>query len=131
MTRLAALALIAVFAAGCGGRPATATPTAGAPTVRPTPTATATSGLADNELLVTRDDYGDDWPLTVDEGILSCERGSAVVFTTDGRRYAVNGTAMTLNLGADLDPIWAPDPAGVTPKMNIGPLIGDGLELCD
>jgi hypothetical protein len=82
---------------------------------------------------VRAEDFGDSWPLTVSEGRLACERGMAVVFTDpSGNRYAVNGMAMTWDLGADIDPIWRdnpnPDLGGL--KVNIGPLIDRGLDLC-
>lgn len=79
---------------------------------------------------VSREDFGDDWPLTVDEGVLACVPAFAVVFTAGGETYAVNGQAATQGY-ADIDPIWADDPDGLAPKKNIGPLIDRGLELCE
>jgi hypothetical protein len=78
---------------------------------------------------ITRADYGDEWPLTVESGTLSCQPGGAIVFTAeDGTAYGVNGLAADF---AEIDSIWADNPSGVTPKLNIGPLIEDGQELCD
>jgi hypothetical protein len=58
---------------------------------------------------VSRADFGDAWPLTVDEGELSCDQtGSsrgAVVFEAGGTRYGLNGTATRRGYPA-IDPIW-------------------------
>ena len=76
---------------------------------------------------ITRAGYGDEWPLTVDSGVLSCQQGTAVVFTApDGTAYGVNGMAADYE---EIEPIWAADPTGVAPKKNIGPLIDDGLDI--
>lgn len=79
---------------------------------------------------VSRADFGDDWPLTVDTGELRCEGASAVVFVVDGTEYGVNGSALSAGY-PEIDPIWADDPSGNAPKMDIGPLIQAGLELCE
>lgn len=80
---------------------------------------------------VAASNYGDDWPLTVDGGRLWCKQPGAVTFVApDGTVYAVNGTAKDFNRGADIAPIWADDPDVEGLKMDIGPLIEDGLELC-
>jgi hypothetical protein len=84
---------------------------------------------ASSSLDVSRADFGDEWPLTVGSGTLSCD-GDAVTFTTGGTTYGVNGTARTLNEWPDIDPIWAKDPSGLAPKKDIGPLIDRGLDLC-
>jgi len=93
-----------------------------------------TSSTAANAQQVSSADYGADWPLTVDSGTLRCEGAGAVTFTADGTTYWVNGTAGGLadeNGWADIEAIWADDPSGDAPKISIGPLIDDGLKLCD
>ncbi len=101
-------------------------------TARPTST---TREVASNEQVVTRSDFGDEWPLTVDSGVLRCEEGSAVVFKddADGTVYAVNGMAQTWDLGVDIEEIWADDPDIPEPefRINIGPLLDAGLDLCE
>lgn len=88
---------------------------------------------AEGPLEVSRSDFGDDWPLTVERGTLACEEPSAVIFTTGGTTYAVNGMASGLadqrGWEAEIDPIWAEGEAA--PRKNIGPLIDRGLELCE
>lgn len=79
--------------------------------------------------LVTRAQFGDRWPLTVDSGVLRCEAGHAVVFTApSGRDYGVNGAAGNY---PDISPIWADSGVDYAPKKDIGPLIQAGLALCD
>lgn len=78
---------------------------------------------------VNEADYGGDWPFTVSSGRLRCESGSAVVFATGGNEYAVNGAASSQGY-PDIDPIWRDNPDIPGTKVNISPLIDDGLELC-
>ena len=94
-------------------------------------TACGGTGSGDGDgVTVSRSEYGDSWPLTVDSGTLRCEPPSAVVFKVDGTDYGVNGMAKT-NGYADIAPIWAADPSGNAPKKNIAALIQRGLELCN
>jgi hypothetical protein len=93
------------------------------------------SQTASNERAISRTDYGDDWPLTVESGTLRCDEPGAVTFTSDdnGTTYWVNGTAGDMadsNGWQDIRPIWADDPANPGLKISIGPLIDDGLALC-
>ncbi|HEX2296249.1 MAG TPA: DUF2511 domain-containing protein [Actinomycetota bacterium] len=87
--------------------------------------------LAPNEALMTRADYGKDWPLTVDEGIVSCEGAGEVYFEAEGTTYAVNGLALGRYRGPQIDRIWAADPEIKGLKIDIGPIIDTGLELCE
>lgn len=88
---------------------------------------------------VTRADFGDAWPLTVEAGTLQL-RGKSVVFLTDRKVYAVNGTAkadrhwiLDQPRYVPIDEIWAdaPNPPGLDLrfKVNMGPLIKAGLAL--
>ena len=87
--------------------------------------------LAPNEALMTSDELGEDWPLTVDEGIVRCEGAGEVYFEADGTTYAVNGTARGASDAPEIDQIWADDPEIKGLKINIGPIIDRGLELCE
>jgi hypothetical protein len=87
-------------------------------------------GSGRNSVAVKRSDFGDDWPLTVEQGTLRCE-GDAVTFNDGETVYAVNGTAKTRKSGVDIDPIWADNPDIPGTKRNIGVLIDRGLELCE
>lgn len=70
---------------------------------------------------VSRAELGDKWPLTVDEGLLTCDKKGAlrvIVFFEGkdgrGRMYAVNGAARThfKNVEMEIGPIWKPQPEG-------------------
>ena len=87
-------------------------------------------------------DYGSEWPLTVSEATLHCERPGTdsslgmVWVEHNGFAYPINGTALSLLEDRrpelrirDIKSIWS---IGGSPgsRVNIGPLIDDGLELC-
>ena len=77
---------------------------------------------------VSRQQLGDEWPFTVDDGIIQAEAGVSVTFKARGDVYAVNGLAKGQGF-KDIEPIWADDPeTGL--KKNIGPIIDRGLALC-
>lgn len=93
---------------------------------------------------ITREQFGEEWPFTVESGVLGCGavEGSpgvgSVVFEADGSGgtfYAINGTAKGL---ADeqgwhpLEEIWADDPATAQygGKVSIEPIIELGLSTC-
>lgn len=84
---------------------------------------------------VSRNDYGKNWPLTVESGTLDCEGSDGIgeaTITVDGTTYALNGLAKQNPDNADVRPIWADDPElGQGSKKDIGVLIDDALELCD
>lgn len=91
-------------------------------------------GNGDSDKEVSRDDYGAEWPLTVDSGTLECKGSGGVgeaTITVDGTKYALNGIAKGNDAYADIRPIWAdsPDFAGV--KQDISVLIEDALPLCE
>jgi hypothetical protein len=86
---------------------------------------------------VKESDFGDKWPLTVSEGVVRCyndHKLQVVTFETSGQVYAVNGTAMSKGLPR-IHEIWRPDPRPEFAKMglrvNIGPILDLGLELCE
>lgn len=84
----------------------------------------------DSRQVISADDYGKRWPLTVPKGSLRCEQPELVIFTDpDGNDWAVNGAAATEGYD-EIDPIWADNPDIKGTKKNIGPLIKDGLTLC-
>lgn len=78
---------------------------------------------------MNRSDWGNDWPLTVAAGVVSCRDG-AVTFRAAGVTYAVNGTARMLHRGADIVRIWRRNPAIPGSRIDISPIIDRGLELC-
>lgn len=107
--------LFAVVAlAGCGGD-----------------TGSDPAAAASNEALMSADELGDDWPLTVDEGIVRCEGAGEVYFEAAGKTYAVNGMAIGMSDLPEIDPIWADDPEREGLKISVHPIIDRGLSLCD
>ena len=86
-------------------------------------------GGGNDTLDVSRDDYGDAWPLTVDGGTLSCDSSQVVFTDPDGNDYGVNGAAVSAG-HPEIDPIWADNPDIDGAKVVITPLVNDGLDLC-
>lgn len=79
---------------------------------------------------VSRQDLGDDWPLTVESGELRCE-GGAVTIESDGTVFYLNGTAKGRGLGEDPAAIWADDETNqMDLKKSLAPLLLMGLDLC-
>ena len=81
-------------------------------------------------------DYGDFWPFTVRSGTLNCDGPGWVTLETGGETYALNGLASgraAREGWRDLNEIWANDAdvAGFGIKKSMGPLIDDGLALCN
>jgi hypothetical protein len=104
-----------------------------APSQSGSPTTTG-SGLSASEAKITKQEFGDKWPFTVDEGILACKGTSSfgeVTFTANGKTYAVNGAARGTKKYIPADEIWADNPSPLGgPKKDIGPIIERGLKLC-
>lgn len=84
-----------------------------------------------NTIKLKEADYKE-WPLTVSEGVLSCEKPLRVVFTTpSGEKYGLNGPAIIKypNIHEiSKDVIWD---HGHNTKMSSPEFIKIGLELCD
>lgn len=118
--------------AGAAAAGAGAGAAAGAPAeASSTPAPTAESGAPGAQ--VSRAEFGDDWPLTVEEGVLACLPGSRIVLFAEGNVYAVNGLArgnMEANGWRDIEEIWADAPGDLGLKKDIGPLIQRGQALC-
>lgn len=85
--------------------------------------------------LVRRSDLGDEWPLTVDEAMVHCDR-DAVYLTVNEKVYWINGLAAAY-LRANgveahkVDEIWATSGTWYAPRKNIGPLINLGRSICN
>ncbi|MDW5609258.1 hypothetical protein [Mycolicibacterium sp. D5.8-2] len=84
--------------------------------------------------LVSEATWVGEWPLTVPEAVLGCvpvgpAAMPAVTLTVGDVVYGVNGTARRTYPG--IEPIWKPDPEIPGARVNIGPMIGKGLRICD
>lgn len=110
-----------------------------------------------NEKKISKSDLKDKWPLTETEGTLKCvqfeiegvnpELSKGVLIEIKGIDYALNGTAKTWSdkYGySDIEEIWSDNlklkndlmKLGVsekdaTSKISIGPLIEEGIKLCE
>lgn len=98
--------------------------------------------------VVHQKDYGSAWPLTVTAGDLQCELVSiekagrsrpSVTFTPvgGGKRYAVNGAAVSLGRGLPIDELVRKENKGALGNgqalllpASVQPLIDRGLKLC-
>lgn len=78
---------------------------------------------------VSRDDYGSAWPLTVNGGVLACEPGDVATFTVNGHSYELDPRATPESVSSGFERIWAKDQASV--RLDLSPLVGDALALCD
>lgn len=99
----------------------------------------ATETIPPGTVRITRSEFGERWPFTVDEGVLAFRQTGrlkngdpvgAVTFTANGKTYGVNGIARGKASGhADIEEILADDPAVPGLKKNISPIIERGLKL--
>jgi len=79
---------------------------------------------------VEQADYGEAWPLTVDEALLVCGPGDVPTVEVDGRAYGLRKVATPEETEHGLRRIWANDPAGVDGKNDMTNLLADALRLC-
>jgi hypothetical protein len=79
------------------------------------------------EQAVHKDEFGDSWPLTVDQGIV-VNRNGAIIFRYEGQEYQLNGIAIAQGY-QPIDPIWKNNPENPSIKIDIGVLIDVGLIL--
>ena len=92
--------------------------------------AACAGGTAEGGEKRVRADYGDAWPFTVDSVTLHCTNDAVWVEAYGKLKYALNGTAKA-RLGtrdARLENIWRV--GRVSPRVDIGPMIQEGLALC-
>ena len=105
------------------------------PTETPTEAPTTVPTEARPTGQITRADYGDAWPFTVEAGEVRCmnSRGPGsgdVVFIVNGTTYAINGTAKATKQYADVRPIWRDNPTIAGLKVSLQPILDLGLSLC-
>jgi hypothetical protein len=84
---------------------------------------------------VSRAEFQDTWPLTVDAGHLFCEQPGAIYFVDpEGTKYGVNGIGQSKH--GSIERIWADDPKAspelkkMGAKKSIAPLNELGQFLC-
>jgi hypothetical protein len=75
------------------------------------------SGLTSGKK-ITKQELGNSWPFTVDEGIIGCEN-SAIYFETNGTKYPINHAAKSVYT-TDINEIWLlDDELNKTEKIQI------------
>lgn len=87
-------------------------------------------------ILITRKEYGEEWPFLVSKGVLECMPPGILTFKANNKTYAVNNLASSRGY-TDIEEIWKDDPrkprmensANIT-KIDLGAIISKGLELC-
>jgi hypothetical protein len=88
-------------------------------------------------ILITQEQYGDEWPFLVAKGVLECMPPGIITFKAHNKTYAVNGLANSRGY-KDIDEIWKDDPkqlgmedsTNIINKVDLGAIISKGLELC-
>jgi len=94
-----------------------------------TPTTKAESSIT---IKITRAEYGEEWPFTVDEGMLQCFSGG-VIFTANKITYALNKVATDDEKHPEWkvpDQILANNPKLPGTRISMSKVISKGLELC-
>lgn len=91
--------------------------------------ATTSVGQA-SESRVTAIEFGDDWPLTVDEAELDCLHDGSQLITIRNQVFALNGKAKGKGFRSP-DEHLKPHPMFSDVKADVGPLILRARELCD
>lgn len=89
------------------------------------------SAAATNQRHVTAATFGDEWPLTIQEGELDCPRPNEVVIRSGDHVFALNGTARSNPDYEDLGRIWRDNPRLPGTKIPPSELIRRGLALCN
>ena len=80
---------------------------------------------------VSREDYGVQWPLTVDGGVLACEPGDVATITVDGRTWPLDGVTEAGAYEGFLR-IWERRAGeGADSRKDLSPLTEDAYALCD
>ena len=92
------------------------------------------TACSDNRKHLSENEYGEDWPLTVNSGWVSCLGDPfVIIFETNGHTYAVNDAARATEKYEDIDAILRDDPnypRGHV-KMDVSMIEFEGLKLCN
>lgn len=94
--------------------------------------ASVLSACGKNGVEVTESQFGNEWPLTVDSGFISClnEGGTKLaLFEHNGQTYQLNGAAQSRGY-MSVNSIWKDNPNIPGAKMSIAPLINSALNEC-
>ena len=107
---------------------------------RAAPAPITTDRLLVKRQVVTRQEFAEDWPLTLDVVTLRCKwpdsermQLRALLIEVGGDFYAINGVARVhaaKNGWRDVKPIWRDDPRNPGAKVPLSPLIERAEVLC-
>ncbi len=78
---------------------------------------------------VDKQHYGDDWPFTVEAGVIGCEDGLYPYFKAKGHTYKL--TEMTKPNYESVAPIWRDNPNKAGSKYSLLIVIDAALGFCD
>jgi len=89
-----------------------------------------------NTLKITKFEYGEKWPFSVDEVEVYCSGYKEIYCkASNGRTYALNGSAKGASNNdpniSKVEEIWLDDPNWDGLKISYGEFITKGLELCE
>ena len=80
---------------------------------------------------VSRAEFGDQWPFTVESGLADCFHINRVPLFIHGEdRYKLTGTGRAFGF-VDLNPIRLDDPDNPGEKMSFEPIVEVALAQCD
>jgi len=82
---------------------------------------------------VTADEFGENWPFTIREGVVDCVDDLAYIFVANGKTYALNGFAKVWKISdTPLKRIWKRDPKYPDLKLyiNIGQISDAAASEC-
>lgn len=82
---------------------------------------------------INADDFGSDWPLTVETATLNkvCGEGdTAVAIIVERKTYVIDFDHPSQSPTAFL-PLWAEDPTAESGRKDLGPLLDRAESLCD
>lgn len=80
-------------------------------------------------IIVTKDEYGDAWPFTSEEGRIECRHGGALVFIVRDFEYQLNGLAEQMGY-TKINSIWRWNPDIPTTRIPLTPIIQRAKSLC-
>ena len=94
----------------------------------------STEGCGSSGVQVTKEEYGEDWPFTVDRGEVACvdklsEGVGSAVFRHGGKTYALNDFAEARGHAA-LDPVLQGGLTDPAVQEDLEPLMWRALRLC-
>jgi hypothetical protein len=85
---------------------------------------------------VSQEQFGEQWPLTVPSGRVTCDsragRDPIITFIAlNGKKYALNNHSMnSAQRPSKIDLIQKPDPINPSAKKSIKPLADEALKIC-